>query len=63
MELKPEIEALIQKQLQSGAFSSVEESSNARLNFLAPKKTGWLITATRLQPRFKKDGMKRSGAS
>jgi Arc/MetJ-type ribon-helix-helix transcriptional regulator len=34
VELKPEIEALIQKRLQTGAFSSAEEVIERALEFL-----------------------------
>ncbi len=33
VELKPEMEALVQKRLQSGAFARAEEVSNVRLSF------------------------------
>jgi antitoxin ParD1/3/4 len=41
LELKPEIEALIQKQLQSGAFSSAEEVIERALEFLSAEED-WL---------------------
>ena len=41
VELKPEIEALIQKRLQSGAFSSVEEVIERALEFLSAEED-WL---------------------
>jgi len=41
VELKPEIEALIQKRLQSGAFSSVEEVIERALEFLSVEED-WL---------------------
>jgi antitoxin ParD1/3/4 len=41
VELKPEIEAQIQKQIQSGAFSSVEEVIERALEFLNAQED-WL---------------------
>ena len=41
VELKPEIEALIQKRLQSGAFSSAEEVIERALEFLSAEED-WL---------------------
>jgi len=41
LELKPEIEALIQKRLQSGAFSSAEEVIERALEFLNAEED-WL---------------------
>ena len=41
VELKPEIEAQIQKRLQSGAFSSVEEVIERALEFLSAQED-WL---------------------
>ena len=41
VELKPEIEALIQKQLQTGAFSSAEEVIERALEFLSADED-WL---------------------
>ena len=41
VELKPEIEALIQKQLQSGEFSSAEEVIERALEFLSAEED-WL---------------------
>jgi len=41
LELKPEIEALIQKRLQSGAFSSAEEVIERALEFLSAEED-WL---------------------
>jgi antitoxin ParD1/3/4 len=41
VELKPEIEALIQKQLQSGVFSSAEEVIERALEFLSAEED-WL---------------------
>jgi putative addiction module CopG family antidote len=41
VELKPEIEALIQKQLQSGAFSSAEEVIERALEFFSAEEN-WL---------------------
>jgi len=41
VELKPEIEALIQKQLESGAFSSAEEVIERALEFLEIRER-WL---------------------
>ena len=41
MELKPEIEALIQRQIQCGAFSSAEEVIECALEFLSAEKD-WL---------------------
>jgi len=41
LELKPETEALIQKQLQSGAFSSAEEVIERALEFLSAEED-WL---------------------
>jgi len=38
LELKPEIEALIQKRLQSGAFSSAEEVIERALEFLSAEE-------------------------
>jgi len=40
VELKPEIEALIQKQLQTGVFSSAEEVIERALEFLSADE-GW----------------------
>jgi antitoxin ParD1/3/4 len=42
LELKPEIEALIQKQIQSGAFSSAEEVVERALEFLSAEED-WLV--------------------
>jgi len=42
VELKPEIEALIQKRLQSGAFSSAEEVIERALEFLSAEED-WLV--------------------
>jgi antitoxin ParD1/3/4 len=42
VELKPEIEALIQKRLQSGAFSSAEEVIEHALEFLSSEED-WLM--------------------
>ena len=41
LELKPELEALIQKRLQSGAFSSAEEVIERALEFLSTEED-WL---------------------
>lgn len=41
VELRPEIEALIQKRLQSGAFSSAEEVIERALEFLSAEED-WL---------------------
>jgi antitoxin ParD1/3/4 len=41
VELKPEIEALIQKRLQTGAFSSAEEVIERALEFLSVEEE-WL---------------------
>lgn len=41
MELKPEVEALILKRLQSGAFSSAEEVIERALEFLSAEED-WL---------------------
>ena len=41
VELKPEIEALIQKRLESGAFSSAEEVIERALEFLSAEED-WL---------------------
>jgi putative addiction module CopG family antidote len=41
VELKPEIEALIQKRLQSGAFSSAEEVIERAIEFLSAEED-WL---------------------
>jgi putative addiction module CopG family antidote len=41
LELKPEIEAFIQKRLQSGAFSSAEEVIERALEFLSAEED-WL---------------------
>ena len=41
LELKPELEAIIQRQLQSGAFSSAEEVIERALEFLTAEED-WL---------------------
>ena len=63
VELKPEIEALIQSSFKAEHFPVPKKSSSVRLNSSAPMKTGWLTNRTRLRHKSKKVGTMLSEAS